>query len=141
MKNFKFKIQGEKYEVKVKNFENRIAELEVNGTTYEVEVDRGMDKPKKPILAPTTTTAPKKAAAPKKAPGGAVSTIESPLPGDILSIEVKVGDLIAKGDKLMVMEAMKMENNVMAEKAGEIKAIKVAVGDSVLQGDVLIEIA
>ena len=141
MKDFKFKIQGEKYEVKVKNFENRIAEIEVNGTTYKVEVDRQMDKAKKPSLAPTTTTAPKKAAAPKKASGGAVSTIKSPLPGDILSIEVKLGDLIAKGDKLMVMEAMKMENNVMAEKGGEIKAIKVAVGDTVLQGDVLIEIA
>jgi len=139
MKNFKFKIQGEDYDVKVKNFENSIAKIEVNGTIYEVEVDQRYKKLKPNIGSPVEET-PRVMETPK-ASGGSLSPVHSPLPGDIVSIEVKVGDVIAKGDKIMVMEAMKMENNVMAEKGGEVRAIKVAVGDTVLQGDVLIEIA
>jgi biotin carboxyl carrier protein len=141
MKNFKFKIQGNEYEVEIKDFEDNIAEVEVNGSVYKVEVDKKLQKPKTPKIVSRAATPPKTEETIKKTTGGAISTILSPLPGNILSISVKEGDNIAKGDLLMVMEAMKMENNIMAEKGGEVKAVKVAVGDAVLQGDVLIEIA
>ena len=71
----------------------------------------------------------------------AVSKIEAPLPGIILSVDVKEGDTVKAGDKLMVMEAMKMENAILAETNGVVKSIKVKIQDSVLQGDILAEIA
>ena len=71
----------------------------------------------------------------------AVSKVEAPLPGVILSVNVKEGDTVKSGDTLMVMEAMKMENAIMAEVGGVVKAVKVKPQDSVLQGDILVEIA
>ena len=66
--------------------------------------------------------------------------IKSPLPGVILGVHVKEGDLVKVGVKLITLEAMKMENNINSDKEGVIKSIKVRQGDSVLEGDVLIEI-
>ena len=64
----------------------------------------------------------------------------APLPGTILKLNVAVGDMIAEGQNVLVMEAMKMENQVQTAKGGEVISIKVNVGDSVMQDDVLIEI-
>ena len=66
--------------------------------------------------------------------------VKAPLPGSIFKLNVAVGDSVKKGDTLLIMEAMKMENNIMAEKDGVVKSVKVAVGDAVLQEDVLMEI-
>ncbi len=137
MKNFKFKIRGHKYDVEIKNFEKNIAEIEVNGTVYKVEIDRGVkSEVKTPRLIRSKIKNPKGAGKIKKS---GLSTINAPLPGSIFKVFVKEGDTIAVGDKLLIMEAMKMENNIMSEKAGTIKSVKVAVGDTVLQNDILIE--
>ncbi|MFZ5942093.1 MAG: biotin/lipoyl-containing protein [Bacteroidota bacterium] len=139
MKHFKFKINGNEYTVDVNGIEEDIAYIEVNGTRYEVEIDRKVKKSKTPtIVRPVSTEPPK----PKidKREGGAGHPVQSPLPGTIIAIKVKPGDIIEKGSLLMTMEAMKMENQVLADRAGVVESIMVNPGDAVLQGDVLLEI-
>ncbi len=100
-----------------------------------------MKKAKTPKLVRAKMPEPTAAESKVKQHVSAGSTpIKAPLPGSIFKILVKEGDVVKEGDKLLIMEAMKMENDVLAEKAGTIKSIKVAVGDSVLQNDVLLEI-
>jgi len=143
MKNFKFKIQGYDYEVDILNFENNQVSLEVNGTPYTVEIQHEQPTSKTPTLlraaVPLPTRAETKIKKKIATTGGAV--VKSPLPGLIIKILVKEGDAVKRGDKLLIMEAMKMENDIMAEKEGVIKAIKVSVGDTILQNDVLFEIS
>ncbi len=139
MKNYKFKIHGTQYEVEIDDFEGNIANIEVNGTKYQVEIENNIVKPKTPKLVRKTVV---------KNPGEGIvvgpSTgtyqIKSPLPGTIIKILIAVGDTVKKGDNMLIMEAMKMENNILAEKDGVVKSIKVSVGDNVLQNDVLLEI-
>lgn len=145
MKSFKFTIQGNKYDVNVLNVEDDIADIEVNGTVYKVQLEKKIATTKTPKLVrsfavPTTETSPStlKTAAPT-APKG-TGFIKSPLPGVILDIYVKEGDKVSIGQKLITLEAMKMENNINADKEGIVKSIKISKGDSVLEGDTLIEI-
>lgn len=138
MKKFKFTISGKPYEVEVQDIENNIATVSVNGVAYKVE----MEEQEAP--APVARPAVKKAAPAASAPAAAKSgthKIEAPLPGSIMQIFVKEGDVVKKGDKLLMYEAMKMENNLLADIDGTIAAIKCKQGDNVLQGNVLIEIA
>jgi len=145
MKQFKFTINGNEYDVDVLNVEDNLAEVEVNGTKYNVSVDKEMQKVKtpklvRPIEVPTTdvTPATAKTASPSAPKGG--GTIKSPLPGVILDVYVKVGDVVKVGQHLIMLEAMKMENNIDSDKDGKIAEIKVHRGDSVMEGDVLIVI-
>ncbi len=145
MKQFKFTINGNEYDVDVLNVEDNIAEVEVNGTKYNVSVDKEMQKVKtpklvRPVEVPTTdvTPATAKTASPSAPKGG--GTVKSPLPGTILDIYVRVGDTVKIGQKLIMLEAMKMENNIDSDKDGKISEIKVQRNDSVMEGDVLIVI-
>jgi len=145
MKQFKFTINGNEYDVDVLNVEDNLAEVEVNGTKYNVSVDKEMQKVKtpklvRPIEVPTTdvTPATAKTASPSAPKGG--GTIKSPLPGIILDVYVKVGDVVKVGQHLIMLEAMKMENNIDSDKDGKIADIKVHRSDSVMEGDVLIVI-
>jgi biotin carboxyl carrier protein len=138
MKKFEFTVAGNRYSVEVKDFEDSIATIEVNGTTYEVEVHQEVKKTKTPkLVRKEVVRKPGEGAVPQKATGA--GAIKAPLPGNIFKINVAIGDAVKKGDVLMVMEAMKMENNVLAVKDGVVKNIKVALGDAVLQNDILIE--
>lgn len=145
MKKFKFVIHGNPYEVDVVNIEDNIAEIEVNGTAYKVEIDKKVQTPKTPKLvrsfaSPSTEGAASTAkTASPSAPKG-VGNIKSPLPGTILNVFVKEGDSVKIGDRLILLEAMKMENNINSDKEGKIVSIKVKQGDSVLEGEVLIQI-
>lgn len=138
MKKFSFKIRGNKYDVEVVNQEKNIISMDVNGTQYEVELEEEVVAKKTPTLvrSKVNTHKPMKA----KAAGGDFK-VKCPLPGNILTIMVKAGDDIKVGDKLLVYEAMKMENVVVAEKAGKVSKVVVNVGDSVLQDDLLMEIS
>ena len=144
MKKFKFTISGKPYEVEVQNIEGNIATVNVNGTEYKVEMEEQAAPVVAPIARPAakTTSAPTQSAAPKPAAaaGGAGYKMAAPLPGTIMQIFVKQGDTVKKGDKLLMYEAMKMENNLLAEADGTITAINCRQGDNVLQGDVLIVI-
>ncbi len=145
MKNFKFTINGNQYEVNILNVEDNIAEMEVNGTPYKVEVEKVISQSKTPILVrpasvPSTDSHPSvmKTSSPA-APKGA-GHIKSPLPGVILDVFVREGDIVKKGQKLLLLEAMKMENNIDSDKDGKVVAVKVQRGDSIMEGDILITI-
>lgn len=138
MKKFKFTISGKPYEVEVQDIENNIATVSVNGVAYKVEMEE--QEAPAPAARPAVKKAAPAAAAPAAAKSGA-HKIEAPLPGSIMQIFVKEGDVVKKGDKLLMYEAMKMENNLLADIDGTISAIKCKQGDNVLQGNVLIEIA
>ncbi len=138
MKSFKFKIDGKDYNVELAETDSNIVKLKVNGKDYSVELDKEVKKTepirKKPVVK-TAQAAP--VAAPK--PGG-LKSVKAPLPGSILEIKVKQGASVKAGEVVLVMEAMKMENNVIAEHDGEVSAINVALGQAVMQDDILIEI-
>ncbi|MEN8223730.1 MAG: biotin/lipoyl-containing protein [Bacteroidota bacterium] len=138
MKNFKFTIKGHNYEVDVKSLEGSIAEIEVNGTLYEVEIHAEKRASKTPTLVRKEIPRAKDAHKIKK--NAAVQMIKAPLPGTIMHVKVKEGDEVKRGTTLLVYEAMKMENKLLAEKGGVVRSVKVMVGDSILQGDVLLEI-
>jgi biotin carboxyl carrier protein len=142
MKKFKFTINGNNYEVEILGFEDNIAKVEVNGTMYDVEVQKDLKVPKTPTLV--RAEAPKPSLKETKIPKNVIRTtnvtIKAPLPGTIIQVLVKAGDKVTIGEKLLTMEAMKMENNVLSEKDGIIRIVNVKPGDTVLQNDVLVEI-
>lgn len=138
MKSFKFKINDNSYNVRIVSQEDNTIGLEVNGTSYEVKMATEITKPKTPTLVRAASQRPAEPL--KVAPSSGKQKIVSPIPGIVLSIDVKVGDTIKIGDRLLVLEAMKMENNITAEKAGKISAIHVSKGQQVLQSELLIEL-
>ena len=143
MKEYKYKINGNLYNVVIGDIEENIAHVEVNGTHYTVEMEK---KPKaapapKPVVRPAAKPAAAPAAAApvaKPAAGGAKSGVKSPLPGVILDIKCNVGDEVKKGQTIIILEAMKMENSINADKDGKVAAINVSKGESVLEGTDLI---
>jgi len=145
MKKYSFKINGNEYDVAVKNVDDNVAEVEVNGIKYSVEFDRAIETTKTPKLVrqqvvPSTdiTQAEKKTSSPS-VPKGA-GFVKSPLPGTILDVHVAVGDVVRSGDKLITLEAMKMENIINSDKSGTVVSINFKKGDPVMEGDILIEI-
>ena len=132
MKSFKYTINGNVYKVIINRIEDTVADVEVNGTPYKVEMNKPTKKQVVTINRPIqTTVAP--IARPQQASAGA-SGLRSPLPGVILEILCKVGDSVKRGQKIMVLEAMKMENAINSDRDGVIKEIKISKGDSVLEG-------
>jgi glutaconyl-CoA/methylmalonyl-CoA decarboxylase subunit gamma len=140
MRAFKFNIKGQEYEVEIKRVDQGMAEVEVNGTTYQVEVKQETRQSKTPILMRSEPAIPKSAHKFKKKISG-TNEIKSPLPGNIMHVFVKENDEVKKGDKLVMYEAMKMENTIYAEKDGLVVKVRVKPGDIILEGDVLLEIA
>lgn len=141
MKEYKYKIKGVPYEVKINSVEENIAKVEVNGVEFEVELEKPVAAPKpvvRAVAAPVKIIeAPK--AAQEAVPAG-VTAVKAPLPGTVIDIKVAVGDTVKKGQTIVILEAMKMENNIDSERDGKIAAIKVNKGDSVMEGSVLVTI-
>ena len=159
MKSYKYKVQGVDYEVEITDVEGKIAKVNVNGIPFEIEMQKPINAAKHPALATTKRSAsaapaaaPVAAAAPAApvaapaqpaqpaAPAGAGTPVKAPLPGTINAINVKVGDKVNVGDVVVVLEAMKMQNNIEAENAGTVTAILVNPGDSVMEGAVMLTI-
>lgn len=143
MKEYKLKINGNEYNVTVNEVDGSMAEVEVNGTPFKVEFDKPVKKAAAPVAKPVAkSAAPAPAAAPVAKPaapaGGAGTAVTSPLPGVILDVCVKEGDAVKRGQTVMVLEAMKMENAIEATADGTVTAIKVGKGDSVLEGAPLV---
>lgn len=139
MKNFKFRINSNNYNVRILSHEDNIIDLEVNGTSYSVKLSEEVKAKKTPTLV---RSASKRPAEPLKvSPSSSNTKIVAPIPGTVLSIDVKVGDEIKVGDRLLVLEAMKMENNIASEKSGTVTAVHVKVGQQVLQNEVMVELA
>jgi len=139
MKQFKFKINGNTYSVDVMSIEDNLAHLEVNGTPYNIEIERKVKQTKTPTIVRAPQVEPAKPTIDKRE-GGTAHAILAPLPGSIMEVKVRPGDIIEKGQLLMMMEAMKMENQVLSDRKGVVEKIHVNAGDTVLQGDKLIEL-
>lgn len=137
MKKFNFTIKGNKYSTWIKEIDGNIANIEVNGTQYAVELEKEVKQSKTPTLVrKAVVRKPGEGAVPA---GPGVGAALAPLPGNIFKVLVKDGDAVKAGDNLLVMEAMKMENDIKAEKDGVVASVKVSEGDTVLQGAVLVE--
>ena len=141
MKEYKYKINGNEYAVAINEVCDTAAKVTVNGAEYTVEWEKPVEeKPvvkvqpvaAKPAPSPAPTAQPAAAA-----PAGGHS-IKTPLPGVIIDVKVNVGDTVAKGQTVVVLEAMKMENNINADRDGKVVAIQVAKGDTVADGAALI---
>ncbi len=145
MKEYKIKVNGTDYAVTIDGLEENKATVSVNGQAYHVEVEGMTTKPRTPKViqkaVPTSAAVPAtpRTAAPVAAGEGA--PLKSPLPGVVLDVLVREGDSVKVGQKLMILEAMKMENNIESDRDGTVKSIVARKGDSVLEGDVLITIA
>ncbi len=137
MKQFKFTIRGNEYETRIVKLEGQIATIEVNGTQYNVELQKEKNAGSPAIQRQAFGNAVKSSNGQK---GSGLLEVKAPLPGHIMKVFVKEGDMVTKDDKLLIYEAMKMENLLKSEKVGKVKSVKVKTGDTVLQDDVLLEI-
>ena len=129
MKEYKYKVKGAEYVVKIEEVEGNLAKVEVNGIPFEVEMERPMHLTHKPVVRPVAHVH-----------HGPVTPVRAPLPGTINAVAVNVGQAVKKGDTVVVLEAMKMENNIGAECDGTITAVHVSKGDSVREGAILVTI-
>lgn len=154
MGKYNFRINGHDYQVDVNSVEGGIADVTVNGTDYKVELADAVPAPAQQAARPapqaTFTAAPApQATAPAaqtaqtataSAPQGKGEVVTAPLPGVILDIKVKVGDVVKAGQTVAVLEAMKMENEIEATASGTVTAVNAGKGDSVLEGAAIITI-
>ncbi|MBR1765651.1 MAG: biotin/lipoyl-binding protein [Bacteroidales bacterium] len=142
MKNYKLKINGNEYNVDINEVEGQEIKLDVNGTSYVVTVDQELKPQKKATQRPVAPQVSPAASGnvQKSNPAAAGAKVTTPLPGTILDVFVNVGDTVKEGQTVVLLEAMKMENNIEADAAGTVKEVKVRKGDSVLEGDVLVVI-
>ncbi len=143
MKEYKYKINGNKYEVAINSIENDIATVVVNGEEFKVEMERKPEPVKekvvvKPVAAKPVAAKPTGASGAKKY--NSTNSVMAPLPGVVKEINVAVGDEVKVGDTVVVLEAMKMANNLDSEIAGKVTEILVQEGESVMESTPLIVI-
>ncbi len=141
MKEYKYKINGNEYAVAINEVCDTAAKVTVNGAEYTVEWEKPVEE--KPVVkvqpvAAKPTASPAPAAQPAAPAPAGDHSIKTPLPGVIIDVKVNVGDTVAKGQTVVVLEAMKMENNINADRDGKVVAIQVAKGDTVADGAVLV---
>lgn len=142
MKEYNLKINGTAYSIFIKNVKDNVANLTVNGIPYEVEVEGIKTAPTKVVnkgIQTPTMQSDEPVVKPTNRSGSAMG-LKSPLPGVILDVMVREGDAVKAGQTVLVLEAMKMENNIEADRDGVIERIEARKGDSVLEGDVLLTI-
>ena len=151
MSKYQYKVQGVDYEVEIEEVEGNIAKVNVNGIPFEVEMQQPINAAKHPTIvkpkvaapaAEPAPAAPAPQAAPKAAPKAAAkgTTLQAPLPGTITNILVKEGESVFAGQVVVILEAMKMQNNIEAEQSGTITAIHVSNGETVMEGAALLTI-
>lgn len=143
MKTYKYTINGTKYEVAIGDIADNIATVTVNGEEYKVEMEPEAEPEKKKVVVKTGAASSAPAAEETATPGAAVNmnnALKAPLPGVVTEIKVAVGDEVKAGDVVLVLEAMKMANNLEAEKDGKVTAILVSQGASVMEDSPLVVI-
>ena len=141
MKEYKYTIDGKEYKVAIGDIVENVADVTVNGEQYKVEMEpeKEPEKPK-PVVRPVAPAPAPASSGASKASANSENAVKAPLPGVITEVKVAVGDSVAEGDTVVVLEAMKMANNLDAEKGGKVTAILVQPGQSVMEGDPLVVI-
>ncbi len=142
MKTYKYTINGTKYEVAIGDIVDNVAAVTVNGEDFKVEMEPEEEPQKKKVVVKTGAQK-QEAPAEQAASAGPVNTnnaLKAPLPGVVTEIKVAVGDEVKVGDVIVVLEAMKMANNLEAEKDGKVTAILVSQGASVMEDTPLVVI-
>lgn len=140
MANFKYTIDGKEYNVEIVEVKDTLASITVNGEAFEVELEKKAEPEKKKPVLGQPKAEEGEANVTSTANINANNALKAPLPGVVTEIKVAVGDEVAAGDTLVVLEAMKMANNLEAEKAGKVTAICVKVGESVMEDTPLVVI-
>ena len=151
MNKYQYKVQGVDYDVEIEEVEGNVAKVNVNGIRFDVELKQPINptsslkkvrvEAPKPVARPAIpTAAPVAAPAAPAAPAGAGSPIKAPLPGTIIELTVNVGDTVKQGDCVLILEAMKMQNNIESEYEGTVTSITVKQGETVMEGAVLLTI-
>ena len=150
MKKYQYKVQGVDYTVQIEEVEGNIAKVSVNDIPFEIELQQPINAAKHPTIAKPVVVAPQTdnqaSTQPAATPAQTAATpasgnaVKAPLPGTITEINVTIGQQVNVGDTVIVLEAMKMQNNIETEYAGTVKAINVSKGDSVMEGAVLLTI-
>ena len=137
MKSFKFKINNNNYRVNLLAHQGNVIDLEVNGTNYSIKLEQEVKKSKTPTLVRSASKRPVEPL--KVSPKAKKTKVLAPIPGVILDVDVKVGDQVKKGQRLVLLEAMKMENNIVAEKDGCITSVNISKGQKVLENEIMME--
>lgn len=150
MRTYSYNVNGAQYDVTIESIQGQVAKMNVNGVLFDVEIlgaplTEG-DLPEAAVAvapaaaapAPTPTAAAPAPAA--KGAAGAGTPINAPLPGVVTKVLVAAGQAVKKGETVVVLEAMKMENNITAECDGSVTGVCVAAGDSVMEGTTLVTI-
>ena len=141
MKEYKYTINGTKYEVAIGDIVDNIAEVTVNGDTYKVEMEPEAEpEKKKVVIKPVQQQEANNDTAEPSANVNTNDAVKAPLPGVVTEIKVAVGDEVKQGDTVVVLEAMKMANNLEANKSGKVAAVLVKVGASVMEDTPLVVI-
>ena len=152
---YQYTVKGVDYEVEIQDIEGNIANVTVNGIPFEVEMKQPVKAGKQKVKLSeerrvkseesnsSSSSATNASSATTTQPAAAASgkPVVAPLPGTINEIKVKVGDKVKAGDTVVILEAMKMQNNIEAETSGTITSINVNKGDAVMEGDTLVTIA
>lgn len=153
MNKFQYRVQGADYDVEIEELEGNVAKVLVNGIEFEVELKQPINpahaiRKKKEVVQPAQPATQPAVHASKAAPAtaqpaaaGSGFAVKAPLPGTITSVNVKVGDTVKEGYTVVVLEAMKMQNNIESEYSGTVTSISVNQGDSVMEGSVLLTIS
>ena len=161
MAKYEYKVKGVDYVVEIQDIEGNIANVTVNGIPFEVEMKQPVKSSKQKVklsdvqnnisassvasagsaAGSSSAASSDSASSSKQATPAAGKPVVAPLPGTINEIKVKVGDKVNTGDTVVVLEAMKMQNNIDAETSGTITSINVNEGDAVMEGDTLVTIA
>ena len=141
MKEYKYTIDGKEYKVAIGDIVENVADVTVNGEQYKVEMEpeKEPEKPK-PVVRPVAPAPAPASSGASKASANSQNAVKAPLPGVITEVKVAVGDSVAEGDTVVVLEALKMANNLDAEEGGKVTAILVQPGQSVMEGDPLVVI-
>lgn len=157
MAKYEYKVKGIDYVVEIQDIEGNIANVTVNGIPFEVEMKQPVKSSKQKVkltdgqnnisassvasAGSAAGSSSDSASSSKQATPAAGKPVVAPLPGTINEIKVKVGDKVNTGDTVVVLEAMKMQNNIDAETSGTITSINVNKGDAVMEGDTLVTIS
>ena len=152
MRTYSYNVNGAQYDVTIESIQGQVAKMNVNGVLFDVEIlgapltegdlpeVAAAAAPAAAVPAPAPTPAAAAPAPAAKGAAGAGTPINAPLPGVVTKVLVAAGQTVKKGETVVVLEAMKMENNITAECDGSVTGVCVAAGDSVMEGTTLVTI-